>query len=165
MSKNEDQQSEALENLEQMLLGSLNSNQDGEGNEFNRLQEMLVDPELLKMRDRVLKVEQKLPELIQLSEQVKQLGENSEEILSLKNQVKNLEKEFQQFEGKFHDSKDMIKIILPIVSKIMNRQLNQFKEEIIQAIVPLIEQHQQNQRSLSIRVVGLNPENQDELNN
>jgi predicted HTH domain antitoxin len=47
------------------------------------------------------------------------------------------------------------------MSNIVNRQLREFKKEIIQEIVPIIKQYQEEQRKLSIRVVGVSAENQD----
>ena len=63
MSEKQDQTSEPFGNLGN-LLGSLNSNQDSQPDDFNRLQEMLVDPELLKMRDRVVNLETKIQDAL-----------------------------------------------------------------------------------------------------
>ena len=160
MSQNQEQPSEALENLEQMLLGSVNADPDS-GNDFNRLQEMLVDPELLKMRDRVLKLEQKIPGVLGLSEKVEQIEEDFDALGDIPHQVEQLEQYLKQIENQIDRPKDIIKVIIPIMSNIVNRQLREFKKELIQEIVPIVKQYQEEQRKLSIRVVGRSSDNPD----
>jgi hypothetical protein len=163
MSENQDRPSEALENLEQMLLGSLNADGAGSesGDDFNRLQEMLVDPELLKMRDRVFKIEQEITDVIEMREKIQHLEEGFDALEDIRYQVEQLERYFKQLDNKIDRPKDIIKVIIPIMSNIVNRQLREFKKEIIQEIVPIIKQYQEEQRKLSIRVVGVSAENQD----
>lgn len=162
MSQNQDRQSEALENLEQMLLGSLNAegSDSSSGDDFNRLQEMLVDPELLKMRDRVLKLEQKIPDIIEISEKINQIEEDFSALVDIRERVEQLEQYLKQLENQIAQPKDIIKVILPIMSKIVNRQLREFKKELLQEIVPIVKEYQGEQRKLSIRVVGLSSDNQ-----
>jgi hypothetical protein len=97
MSENQDRPSEALENLEQMLLGSLNADGAGSesGDDFNRLQEMLVDPELLKMRDRVFKIEQEITDVIEMREKIQHLEEGFDALEDIRYQVEQLERYFQ----------------------------------------------------------------------
>ncbi|KOR37912.1 MULTISPECIES: hypothetical protein [Planktothricoides] len=54
---NQKPKSYALENLENMILESFNFHQNDKEDEFNRLPEILVAPDLLKMRDRMSQLE------------------------------------------------------------------------------------------------------------
>jgi len=160
---NQDQTGNPLGNLENIILGSLNSHSDAEGDDFSRLQEMLVDPEVLRMRERMSRVESHLPEVVKMKEKFTRIEQQFDDLSALKAQLEQLESDFKQFEES-PTPKDIIKLIVPIMSKIMNRQLNQFKQEILEAIVPIVEEYQQNQRQLSIRVVGIDPESGDPVN-
>ncbi len=178
---NQDQTSPALGSLESLLLGSLNANQnsdqdsdqDSESDDFSRLQEMLVDPEVLRMRERMSNVEHYIPEIEKLRERLdliekKYVDKEFEASLEIRKKLEKIEtnvKKVTKIEGYFDQPKDLIKLFLPIMSKIMNRQLNEFKKEIVQALVPIIKESQEEHRKLSIRVVGVNPETEDNLNN
>ena len=163
---NQDQASQALGNLQNLMRGSLNSNDESsESDDFSRLQEMLVDPEVLRMRERMTKVEHYIPEIDKLRERFDRIEQEFEDLLGIRAKLEELENNVKKLEDGFDNPKDIIKLFLPIMSKIMNRQLNEFKQEIVQAIVPIIKESQEDHRKLSIRVVGVDPENEDNLNN
>lgn len=182
---NQNPKSDALENLENIIIENLNFNQGGMENDFNRLQEILVDPELLTMRDRILEVEKKLPEIFTNRDRINLLDKKIAAISQLREQLQSLESKIQDIPGdrifqqlatiqstleeiqsKIDNNKDIVKIIIPIISNLMQRQftqfkqeffqeITQFKQELFQEIILTMKSQQEEQKNLSIRVTGI----------
>lgn len=155
MTQESDRDSEGLPNLEDILLGTLNVQNEG-GDEFSRLQELLVKPDILKMRNQIAKLEEKFPEIVNIRERVNKLEEELPEIAILSNRVTNLEKEVVDLESQIDEPKELIKIVLSLISELLNRKLAKLKTEILEEIVPLIQEQSQQEQTLSIRVSGIN---------
>lgn len=155
MTQANNQDSERLSNLEDILLGTLNAQNEG-GDEFSRLQELLVKPDILKMRNQIAKLEEKFPEIVNIRDRVNKLEEELPEIGILSNRVTNLEKEVVDLESQIDEPKELIKIVLSLISELLNRKLAKLKAEILEEIVPLIEEQLQQEQTLSIRVSGIN---------
>lgn len=155
MTKKSDRDSEGFPNLEDILLGTLNPQNDG-GDEFSRLQELLVKPDILKMRNQIAKLEEKFPEIANIRDRVNKIEEELPEIAKLSNRLTNLEKEIVDLEAQLDEPKELIKIVLSLISELLNLKLGKLKAEILEEIVPLIEEQLQQEQTLSIRVSGIN---------
>ncbi len=154
MNQKSDRDSDGLPNLEDILLGTLNAQNEG-GDEFSRLQELLVKPDILKMRNQIAKLEEKFPEIVNIRDRVNKLEEELPEIAILSNRVTNLEKEVVDLENQIDEPKELIKIVLSLISELLTRKLAKLKSEILEEIVPLIEEQLQQEQTLSIRVSGI----------
>lgn len=171
---NQNPKSDALENLENIIIENLNFTQGGKEDDFNRLQEILVDPELLTMRDRILEVERKLPEIFTNRDRINVLDKKIAAISQIREQLASLESKIQdipgdtiyqqlatiqstleEIKGKIDNNKDIVKIIIPIISNLMQRQFTQFKQELFQEMIIAIKSQQEEQKNLSIRVTGI----------
>jgi hypothetical protein len=171
---NQNPKSDALENLENIIIENLNFTQGVKEDDFNRLQEILVDPELLTMRDRILEVERKLPEIFTNRDRINVLDKKIGAISQISDQLQSLEAKIQDIPGdpisqqlatiqatleeiqsKIDNNKDIVKIIIPIISNLMQRQFTQFKQELFQEMILTIKSQQEEQKNLSIRVTGI----------
>lgn len=171
---NHNPKSDALENLENIIIENLNFTQGGKEDDFNRLQEILVDPELLTMRDRILEVERKLPEIFTNRDRINVLDKKIAGISQIREQLESLESKIQEIpaeticqqlatiqstleeiQGKIDNNKDIVKILIPIISNLMQRQFTQFKQELFQEIILTIKSQQEQHKNLSIRVTGI----------
>ncbi|MCP2727522.1 hypothetical protein [Limnofasciculus baicalensis] len=155
MTQSNNRDSEGLPNLEDILLGTLNAQNEG-GDEFSRLQELLVKPDILRMRQQISKLEEKFPEIVNIRDRVNKLEEELPEIAILSNRVTNLEKEVVDLESQIDEPKELIKIVLSLISELLNHKLAKLKAEILEEIVPLIQEQSQQEQTLSIRVSGIN---------
>ena len=161
MTQPNNEDSKGLKNLEDILLGTLNAiNEDSNakndtGNEFDRLQELLVKPDILRMRNQIAQIEEKFPEIVTIRDRVNKLEEELPEIASLSNRVANLENEVVDLESQIDEPKEMMKILLPLISELLNRKLVKLKEELLEEIVPMIKELSQQEQTLSIRVSGV----------
>ena len=81
---------------ERGLLDSLGSLMGGGGDEFDQLQELLVKPEILELRDHMSELRKKVAEL----------------------------------EKRDYDPKDFVRLMLPLMSELLNRQFVEFKQQI-----------------------------------
>ncbi|NET33036.1 MAG: hypothetical protein F6K19_13625 [Cyanothece sp. SIO1E1] len=97
---------------------------------FNLLQDILVRPELVEFRDRITKIEYK--------------------VTKVEYRTADLERKTLDLEGQLDRSDELVKALLPLVTELLNHKLAEFKQEIVEAIAPLIEE-----REISIRVTGL----------
>jgi hypothetical protein len=190
---NQKPKSDALENLENMILESFNYHQKEKEDEFNRLQEILVDPELLKMRDRMVEAEKEISGISPMREKINRLEKDIKDISIIPQQLESVKAKIQEIQGgnlnnnldtiiakikeiqalkiaerlvaieanikiiedNLVNSKDIVKIIVPILSSFVNRQLNQFKEEIVNEITAIIKHEQEERKKISICVRGI----------
>jgi hypothetical protein len=119
---------EGLGNLGSLLFGLGGGGEKSAGTtdeEYDRLQQLLVSPEVVELQEQMAKVEQRLSNL-----------------------------EHQQF-----DPQELVKLMLPVISQLLSRQLAEFKAELLAQIEEIvdraIESEHQKQDSLSIRVIGV----------
>ncbi|HBE20175.1 MAG TPA: hypothetical protein DEG17_04290 [Cyanobacteria bacterium UBA11149] len=156
MTQSGDRNSKPLNNLEDILLETFNTQNDGGGDEFSRLQELLVKPDILKMRQQIAQLEGKFPEIDNIRDRVSKLEEELPEIVNLGKRVTNLEKEVVDLDSQIDERNELIKIVLSLISELLNRKLGKLKTELLSEIVPLIEKQLQQEQTLSIRVSGIN---------
>jgi hypothetical protein len=171
---NHNPKSDALENLENIILENLNFTQGGKEDDFNRLQEILVDPELLTIRDRMSEVERKVTEIFTNRDRINVLDQKIAAISGIREQLESLEAKIQdipadkicqqlatiqstieEIQGKIDNNKDIVKIIIPIISNLMQRQFTQFKQELFQEIILTIKSQQEEHKNLSIQIKGM----------
>lgn len=80
------------------------------------------------------------------------------EITEFRERIGKLETQYQKIESR-NDAQDFVEIFLPLMSKLLNRKLAKLKQEIVGELAPLIERLVEEQydqeKNLSIRVVGI----------
>lgn len=80
------------------------------------------------------------------------------EITEFRERIGQLETQYQKLENR-NDAQDFVDILLPLMSKLLNRKLAKLKQEIVGELAPLIERLVEEQydreKHLSIRVVGI----------
>jgi Tfp pilus assembly protein PilO len=170
---------EDLAGLEDILLETLKS-QDNESNQhngFERLQELLVKPEVVRMRNQIANLEKKLPEVASLRKQVNNLEQKLPELLEIRDKVANLEQQLPELleirdkvddlERKFIDlanqidePKELTKMILSLISELINRKFDEFKEEIFEVLTSIKKEEPEQDTTLSIRLIGLRKDSQ-----
>lgn len=111
-------------------------------------------PELIKLRDRVAKIEQDSPELIELRERVAKIEQEFPEILELRDRIAKIEQEFVDLESQLDKSQELTELMMPMFSKLLERKLSEFKEEIVEAIAHIVKEQAEKDKTLSIRVLG-----------
>lgn len=156
MTQSGDRNSKPLNSLEDILLGTFSAQNDGGGDEFSRLQELLVKPDILQMRQQIAQLEGKFPEIDNIRDRVSKLEAELPEIAHLGKRVSNLEKEVVDLDSQIEERNELIKIVLSLISELLNRKLAKLKTELLSEIVPLIEKQLQQEQTLSIRVSGIN---------
>lgn len=173
-SKDED-----LGSLEDILLESLKS-QDNQGDEhdgFERLQELLVKPEVVRMRNQIASIEkklpevarirkqvdnleQKLPELLEIRDKVDDLERKLPELLEIQDRVDSLEQKFIDLASQIDEPKELTKIILSLISELINRKFDELKEEMLEALTSITKEKPEQDTTLSIRLVGIREDSQ-----
>jgi hypothetical protein len=179
---------EDLGNLEEFLLGTLNSSSHTDDG-FERLQELLVKPEIIRMRNQVARLEEELPQVLKVRDRVAEMEQEFPKVLGMHERLSQLEQEFpellgmraclsqleQEFpellgmrdriaeledglaelESQIDRSEELTKLMLPLISELLNRKFAEFKKEMLEEITPLIDKLTKEEKSVSIRVTGL----------
>jgi hypothetical protein len=80
------------------------------------------------------------------------------EITEFRERIGKLETQYKKIENR-NDAQDFVEMFLPLMSKLLNRKLAKLKQEIVGELAPLIERLVEEQydrdKTLSIRVVGI----------
>ena len=153
---------EDLVGLEDILLETLKS-QDNESNQhdgFERLQELLVKPEVVRMRNQIANLEKKLPEVASLRKQVNNLEQKLPELLEIRDKVDDLERKFIDLANQIDEPKELTKMILSLISELINRKFDEFKEEIFEVLTSIKKEEPEQDTTLSIRLIGLRKDSQ-----
>ena len=153
---------EDLAGLEDILLETLKS-QDNESNQhdgFERLQELLVKPEVVRMRNQIANLEKKLPEVASLRKQVNNLEQKLPELLEIRDKVDDLERKFIDLANQIDEPKELTKMILSLISELINRKFDEFKEEIFEVLTSIKKEEPEQDTTLSIRLIGLRKDSQ-----
>lgn len=123
----------------------------GTGDEFSRLQELLVKPEILRMRDQVARLEKALPEVLNMRDQVKAIEEEFPKVLTMGDRLSTVEAEIpvihelqaqiDALQGQFPEILEMREKVDRIEQRFreFGAKLNQ-NEELVQLILPAISQ-------------------------
>jgi hypothetical protein len=112
-------------------------------------------PKLLGMQDRLSGLEQEIPEFLGMRDRLSGLEQEIPELLGMRDHVDRLEDKLAQLERQIDRSEELTKLMLPLISELLNRKFAEFKKEMLSEITPLIEKLAQEEKSLSIRVSGL----------
>lgn len=117
-------------------------------------------PKLLGMQDRIAGLEQEIPEFLGMRDRIAGLEQELPELLGMRDRVDRIEDGLAELESQLDRSEELTKLMVPLISELLNRKFAEFKKEMLQEIVPLIEQLSEEEKSLSIRVTGLPQTNQ-----
>lgn len=123
----------------------------GTGDEFSRLQELLVKPEILRMRDQVARLEKALPEVLNMRDQVKAIEVEFPKVLKMGDRLSTVEAEIsviQELKAQINALQEQFPEVLEMREKVdrIEQQFREFgtklnqNEELVQLLLPSISQ-------------------------
>jgi hypothetical protein len=83
----------------------------------------------------------------------------SPEVVELQDRMAKAEQKLGEVERQMFDPQDLVKLMLPLISKLLDRKLAKLKTEILETIEPMVDRivevQNEQHNALSIRVIGV----------